>query len=346
MGFQWYTDEQRLRINLSNKAYQTMLEDMLLFREKERSTFINRVFKNFREQAIASSSLYLNRKREDFLLQTANVTCDETSKNLIIESLLKNEKEKLLQRIADQEHNKAVSKTYRMNNENLEFLTSEECQEEEFYDTRIGLYLKCVIEEYADLPYFQREKIYFKNFYDLAEMAIQTERLLKLTLQNGVKFYVYPYKLIEDTLSTRCYLAGYSVLCSDSSKTRQASSFRLPRLKNIQILKQSGHLTKQNVSDIENALEKRSIQFLLSEEEEIHVYLTDAGLERYHTKISQRPMKIAEKSTEHEYVFSCTPLQAENFFFQFGAEAKILKPDYLRQRFAEMYENAAELYKN
>lgn len=344
MGFRWYTDEQRLRINLSRKAYQTMQEDMALFHEKERSTFINRVFRNFYEQARASSALYLSQKKQEFSRLLSEIPCDEITKSSIIDSFIKQEKERLLQDLKKQEHNKSISKTYRINNENQEILNSDECLEDTFYDTRIGLYLKCVIEEYTELPYFQRERVYFREFYDLVETAIQTERLLKMTLPNGVKYYVYPYKLAEDALSSRTYLTGYLVLSSDPDKNKKIASMRLPRVKNIQILKQSGHLTKKNISDLENAIENRSVQFLLGEEEEIHVYLTDAGIERYYTKMSLRPLRIEEKSTEHEFVFYCTPLQAEYFFFQFGAEAKILKPDYLRQKFSAMYEAAAKAY--
>lgn len=343
MGFCWATNEQRLRINLSKKAYLTMTEDMVSFHEAERSSFINIVFKNYRDQAKASVSCFLERQKTEFLKNIEAASGSYEMKLSIAEHLFLQEQKKLLKYVNKLKQKKCYSRNYRINNENLEFLTSDECMENQFYDNRIGIYLKCILEEYAELPYSEREKIYFRESYDLVESAIRTQSLLKVTTENGLKFHVHPYKMIEDPLATRWYLAGYSSPISGEKKL-QTCSFRVPRLKNIQILKQSGHLTRQEISVLEHAIEKRTVQFLLSEEEEIRIYLTDEGIKEYNKRIYLRPVKDDEASTEHEYVFHCTTRQAEYFFFRFGANAKVLKPESLRQHFAEMYAVAHESY--
>jgi hypothetical protein len=45
------------------------------------------------------------------------------------------------------------------------------------------------------------------------------------------------------------------------------------------------------------------------------------------------------------YYFSCTPMQARNYFLPFGSAAQVLEPESLRQEFIRIYQEALENYK-
>ena len=70
----------------------------------------------------------------------------------------------------------------------------------------------------------------------------------------------------------------------------------------------------------------------------------EKGTQTFLKKLHSRPVKNEEKSTEYEYVFDCSELQAYNYFFSFGADAEILSPPSLRQKFADSYAAASKLY--
>lgn len=45
-----------------------------------------------------------------------------------------------------------------------------------------------------------------------------------------------------------------------------------------------------------------------------------------------------------DYVFFCTAWQAQNYFFKFGHNAKIIEPQYLAELFQRKYQSAAKQY--
>ncbi|HCT91220.1 MAG TPA: hypothetical protein DF613_07560 [Lachnospiraceae bacterium] len=322
-----------------------MSEDMFAFDESKRSAFMNRVFKNFRSQAKASVELYCQKQEEEIRGRLEEIDCDDEIREKIVGGYVTHECQTLRERIDWQTRNKAVGEIYRINNENLEYLRSAECRGDEFYGHRVGLYLKCVMEEYCALPYMEREKIFFKESYDKVKSAIRSHAVLKICMADGRRFYIYPYKLIEDMLSTRCYLVGYSKEAASAAKEKKMVSLRVPRLKSIQLLERRCRLTEREILDLEKTIAVRTVQFLVGEEEEIRVYLTDEGIRQYERQMYLRPIKDLDASTEHEYVFHCTPVQAEYYFFKFGAEARILKPENLKKRFARKYEAAVIAYR-
>ena len=85
--------------------------------------------------------------------------------------------------------------------------------------------------------------------------------------------------------------------------------------------------------------------------ERVVVKLTERGQKSYKTKLYSRPAKEPESSGD-TYVFYCSPLQAYNYFFPFGKEAKIIEPTSLREKFKNSYkiiyscDKCHELHKN
>jgi len=105
----------------------------------------------------------------------------------------------------------------------------------------------------------------------------------------------------------------------------------------------SGKLTEQQKANIRIGIEQKETQFLVGELHEIHVKLTPQGLKKYNAKVHLRP--LYETIIDDDiYVFRCTQMQIEFFFLEFGADAQIISPEPLRQRFADIYNAAAAAY--
>lgn len=359
MGFELYSEEQRVRITLSQKAFLIINEDMERFHISSRSTFMNTVFHNFYPSARSSPTLYMDDQKAKLQhIASTDLSCSDSPEHIsslgndevrekVVKHFLLYEEKHLLDDLRSQMKTKGrygeTSRIYRINTENLRYLLSEECEEAEYYQDRPGLYLKCILEEYAALPYIKREHIFFKSKYDIVSQALREEKLLKIT--TGRKTYkVWPFSLEADALSTREYLTGLSQDIKSPDARKSCASFRIPNAKDIKLLRQSGKLTQAERELLKEAISSRTVQFLFGEEEEIHVRLTEEGIHKYNSQIYMRPAYVEKLADKNEYIFRCTLRQAEYYFFKFGKDAEILSPDRLRSHFQTLYKDALAVY--
>jgi hypothetical protein len=75
---------------------------------------------------------------------------------------------------------------------------------------------------------------------------------------------------------------------------------------------------------------------------DVVVELTKVGKGLFNTMVFQRPEIISVDG--NQYKFRCTAMQADFYFFWFGAEAYIIEPLELRQKFGDRYYRAAISY--
>ena len=343
MGFE-LNEEQKVRISLSNHAYSIMKQDMAVFSVDKQATFINTIITNYHEDSMASLSLYLLKKRYEYL-ELFDGTPIEI-RNASARQLTLVEEKRVTKILKEMMKVKDVSKLYHINNENTDYLLNE-CEEDDFYKDRAGLFIKCLLEDYARLPFIEREQIYRKEVFELVEKACQTGTLMQVrTKVNNINqtFIVYPYKILPDTLNSQLYLACYTRKPDASPKEKREASFSMARLEKPKLLKQTSFLSNSDREKLEKNIAQRSIVYLLSEVAEIHVKLTETGKRFFHNRIVSRPIKNDELSTDNEYVFFCTEEQAFLYFFPFGKEAEIISPASLRERVIKGYKSACENY--
>lgn len=74
------------------------------------------------------------------------------------------------------------------------------------------------------------------------------------------------------------------------------------------------------------------------------VKFTEKGQKMYHRMLHLRPMFSAIRE-DRIYEFMITRRQAENYFFKFGHQVKILEPQELADKFSRRYESAARQYR-
>lgn len=344
-GFPLINEEQKVRIALSERAKITMYEDMDVFGTTKSASFINTVFRNFKDEAKSSVSLYLQQRGLELDRLFTDAKLDPVSKQISIEQILSVEKHELLKKIAEFNSAKGDSKLYHINDDNVKYLL-EDCDEEQYY-SRPGLYIRSVIEEYCSLPFIMRQRIYRREIYDIIEQACRETRILKIKANYNGKdqlFYVYPYKIVPDSFHTQSYLVCYSRKAEENDSDKIVASFSMARVSPPTMLAKTFHLNKQEIAYIESQLSQYSPAYLIGKPEQIKVKLTEKGKQSYQARLFSRPDKIESLSSDDIYTFNCTQQQIFNYFFPFGAEAEIISPDYLRTRFINAHEKALGRY--
>ena len=338
------SSNNKQHLNLSTLAYDVVLSDMFSFGEEKLSGFINTIFEYYSPIAEASIAQTLNRLSGTLSKSMSEVPGDERTKKRVLERLILQKKKSLIEKTLSYESGRSFK--FWLNKKNLEYLSepNSECSENLYYAKR-GRYIKSVIEEYARLPYVAREKIYFSPFVAEIQRAIHEERQLRLVTDKNVIYSVYPYEVLSDPLSTANYLVGYCTRYEYPEDEKRPCSFKISALKSVRLEKsKSAFLKNSTWEQLAQTISSRGVQFMVGNEAEIHVKLTEAGVNKYRRQTHLRPPLVREQ--DGTYIFQCTTAQAEFYFFKFGRDAEVLLPAELRARFKSMYEAAANIYNN
>ena len=267
-------------------------------------------------------------------------------------SLVKEYENKLLEKAYA--YPKGVGKKFRVNRQNVEILR--ESSASSFYHDSIGSYMKAVFEEYTALSQAERERVLFKETIDACQFAIAKRNKLKVSLQQRLsannsesytrKFYITPYTLSTDKNGLYNYLVGISeeIKSDGSLGEKRISSFRISRIQKISVMSSmSGFLSHQKIEEINKEISEKSLPYMAGDLISVEVAFTAKGLELFDRQLYLRPAAF-EKIDASTYVFHCTELQAIHYFFKFGRDAFIQKPQYLQEKFKSYYREAFEAY--
>ncbi len=336
------TNKQHL--NLSAPAFNVVQNDMFAFEEKTLSGFINRVFENYYQQADVSISLTLNKLQGELQQLFSDIPDNDRTKKLLIKKLIRQKEISLLEKVTS--YDKGVPFKFWLNKNNFNYLTENlsECTEESYYQSR-GKYIKCVIEEYARLPYVNREYIYYRPFMDSINEAIEKKKQLRVETKDGKIYNVFPYKILSDPLSIANYLVGYSRRYGFDENDLRPCSFRIATLESVKVeLSKSAFLSIDLQGILSKFISSRGVQFMVGKEADILIRLTEEGILKYQRQSHLRP-PLMERRPNNVFLFQCTTAQAEFYFFKFGRDAEILSPTELRSKFFEMYTSAQNVYR-
>lgn len=377
MSYQFVVDEfaneLKQHLNLSEPAWLVVSEDIKNFypteQEESFSGFLNRVFKNFYQFADATINLRFIEKTEELeKLYSSDEfkSFDKKTIALFIDKYTHVYEEELIEKAHS--YPSGHGEKFRINKENLNILR--DSLEGQNYEGSIGTYLKAIFEEYATKPVYQREQIFFGDIVNAISFAIAKQKKLKITLNERVsvagdkkyiqRYYVSPYKIVQDKANLYNYLVGYSEKINDiqvadeNGKVRKTSSIgekkicclRLSRINQVSMMTSMGaHLSADQKKELEDELVKRTPMFMLSSPISVKVKFTNKGLESFKRQGYMRPQFYEiDPKDKHIYTFQCTEIQAINYFFKFGWDAYIMEPDYLSLKFKERYENALKTY--
>lgn len=351
MAFYGFSDSHKIRVRISASATEIIKNDMDFFKFKSFSDIFNIIISNFKDNARASKTLYLQKKKNEILDALKGCQLDPLVQAQVCHALLYKEKltlEKKLKEYMKKKPNDDYKIRY-INNNNIDYLENE-CLEktDELYNTP-GAYLKCIIEEYCELPFSEREQIVKADIFSIIEDAIAAKYCLKIKAerQKGeiLIFIVKPYRIMSGPLGGLNYLVCKSYP-EGSFDSMRIASFAINRLDTPKKLKsEPARFSLKEETEIKERLQNIPPAYLTYDESEIHIKLTNNGKRRYQNLLFSRPIKDINKSTDDEYVFFCSLPQAYNYFFNFGDDVEILSPQELRDMFSVMYKKAYDIYK-
>lgn len=341
---------QRISLSLSLEAYATIISDIDVFQNGNNlDGFINRILTNFKETSDASISLAKEREREKYInwLKSSGTVDMSDEDSAFLNRLIAGYTTELTIKMNSFEN--GVSLKPRINNENYDDLNmgTSNFQEEEYY-SREGKYIKAILEEYARLSFYEREGVFFKNIIDCINEAIKIGNILKLKYTNRKQqqthITVRPYKIVSSSLLRYHYLVALPL---DSKTTSDILVLRISRIAETKKLSRTSHITIQERNIIDEIIRTRGIQYIVSQDSEIRVALSEQGYKLYKSILYLRPKytNITQKEDKWMLTFVCAEEQIKNYFFQFGKEAIVLSPKDLKQWFLDKYSDAAREYR-
>ena len=362
MGF-FISDENegKQHLNLSHSAWLVIEEDVRNFSNGAKynlSGFLNRVFKNFYQEAEATiSQRFLNKYDELVAMFSSHEfkSMDKKTTETYISKILEVYEKSLIEKANSYEKGKGDK--FRINKENVEILR--ESSEKIYYDDSVGAYLKAVFEEYAQKPMYEREQIYFKDVMDVLRSAISQKKPVKMSILKKIdpnnhesyarKFYFIPYKIVQDKTRMFNYVIGYSEeIMGEGNETgpKTAVCYRISRIDHLLIMSsRSGFISKADCEAIDQMIIEKEPQFLVGEVIELKVKFTDKGVENFNRQLYMRPLDFDKvEGEDNTYVFRCTEIQAINYFFKFARDAEVLAPESTREKFVQRYRDAYMLY--
>lgn len=338
--------EARQHLNLSELAFEIIENDKAAFLEKpSRQRIINMVLRNFMDSADALIDTSTARYEEALRLRLLAIP-DGEKKNEIISALVETYRHDLVQ--TSTHYPKGHAFKMQLDKENFEAMM-EWRDVGGYYGGIPGRFLKAVIEEYARKTQYEREGILLRGSIEELQSCIDAHQLVVITL-NGIRqsrHEVRPFLICSDPGCNYHYLVGMTRKAGTAYPERVAS-FRISRINAIKrSYSRSGKITSVQAREIEQKLRDDGVQFLLQDSETIRVRLTAQGKKMYDSQAHLRPRFSESKElSDGSWLFSfgCTQMQAEFYFFKFGADATIEHPSELKERFLNKYLMAVDSY--
>lgn len=335
--------DYKQHLNLSTYAFEVIQNDIRSFMEKPSlSGFINKVLEEYIEIAEASISRAYGKKMDDLSDMLRDIP-NSDDKEKIINILSEKYRDDLISISNNYPREQYVK--FRLNKHNFNLLFENDCPEEQYYDSQ-GKYIKAIVEEYSRKTPLEREAIFFCDRIAYIQSCIDSGNLLRINSRNNWTYEVKPYRIQSDTSALYHYLIGIASSPADRDKAPKIASFRISFLREISMRPKSyksGRITNEEKELIEKQVQSKGVQFLLGENQEIRVRLSNKGKKMYDTQLHLRPI-TSRVDADGTYVFFCTPSQIEYYFFKFGSDAEILFPEELRIRFQNKYKDALNKY--
>jgi predicted DNA-binding transcriptional regulator YafY len=324
-----------------------------------RAGILNRVFENFYEHSKVSVPLQIEARRRE--LSDILIDFPEQDREAVVARLVESFRKDLISEILGLLKHGASDMAWNMTiRKDLGSLLENLCKRGFFsYSNEMelsrGKYMGAVFEEYAMLPFVERERMYSHSLFESIEDAIEFKRAINIIYtQDKVPYFVIPHFLETDKLSMYNYLVGYARRAGSQDKTLSIHSFRLSKIHSVEIDRHlkpglgelSSNQRAEQLARIKKSREKLGTMFISDEDKttQIEVRLTPKGKQKYIEQVHMRPSGQLKPDSDDVYIFICPQRQAEYYFWKFGDDAEVLSPPALREKFSAKYKEALEQY--
>ncbi len=196
-------------------------------------------------------------------------------------------------------------------------------------------YFRSLLASYTAMPRNEREKILFIDTIEALNRAIENGHTVWFsTAASGTyRRTVIPYRIVSSKEEFFNYL-----LCESRGK---AHTFRISRIRKVFEGNRKSAVTPSVKEDLERMI-KYGPQFVIRNDPEIRVRLSDKGKERFQSFYLHRP--VPDQIDGDVYIFRCSEDQVLNYFSRFGQSAFIESPASLRRKAERFYHDAYDLY--
>lgn len=214
-----------------------------------------------------------------------------------------------------------------------------------------------LLEQFTLLPLSEREIVYCYHQYTSIKQAMDKKEILIVKQLTEKEFEVKPFDIRIDENTLSYYLIGYSRL-KGSSGGFESHSFKLSRIKECRSKHKEAILSYTEIKTIKEINDKFGSAYIprnliKKDIEKTIVRLTKNGYENLYLRIisHQRPIPVTppkqislEGEDYYDLTFDCSYQHIRNYFFSFGAEAEVISPLWLRERFMADYKRSLERY--
>ncbi len=202
-------------------------------------------------------------------------------------------------------------------------------------DSTASGYFRQMFSSYVSMPRDEREKIIFKDQYELIRKAIREGREISFVRTGRLQkvYTVSPYLIA----SAKEELFNY-VLCSlDGSP----ATFRLSRIAKVIFTGRPSLISSETEHFLKETAEKGP-QFVITEDQDICVRLSRRGQSLFRSMYLHRP--VPEEVRDDLYYFRCSENQILQYFSRFGKDAVILSPAALKEKMKRYYKEGLQAY--
>lgn len=214
-------------------------------------------------------------------------------------------------------------------------------------ESHLPRYLARLLISYCEKPISERERIVFKDKYDLLIECCRMKQPVFFTTgsQKVSKHTVLPYDIVVGREELFNFLLCQEV--NPKTTKLEAHAYRLNRLDTVSRSNGAIELDNAIVSYLEK-MKKYGAQYEINDDEQICVRVNETGWRLFNTGIYfGKPIleKYEREGEAYLLYFICSKNQVELYFRRFGKDAEVIYPETLRQRMIQFYENALMTYK-
>lgn len=324
---------EKIKITLNTYTYNIILKDCELFgfyknnNELNKNAFLNTLIVNYYDKFNANENNLKNSLLK--VLDDTNIKNNDETLEKLLNIIRKNKEVENYDKsqIINLKPTKFSESTISVIENNLSLYSS------------LSSYYRNMFSSYAQIPLNLRERIIFKENYELILQSIKEQKQVNITLNNGFVYKnVFVYKISNSIEELFNYV---SLQKSDNT----FSTLRLANIKFVHILN-----TKRVVNDTTIEIFERQIKcgveypFYNLNEEEIIVKLNETGLKMFKKIYLYRPIPF--KIENDLYYFNCSYNQIEHYFKRFGSNAIVISPINLTKNLNKYYFYASKAYYN
>ncbi len=324
--------EYKFDLKLTKREQYTIQSDMSLFNCEKIGTFCNRVFKNYYQKFQCPQWETISKR----------IKISKTEQKIGTSVKLQKDNWPIL--------DKEIGRNFE----------GEERYTDDIFNLISSNYVNLLLKEYAQKPLYDRERIYFKESFEIIKNAKDLKKQVKITT-GGRYFQCSIYDVTEESNNT--YIICKSAEIKDGKLEEwKYASFRFLYITDVREVDEDSCIDEFDEMEIQDKIFYNGIQFFLDDVELIKVRFSDVGIKKYNSIRNLRPAEdygweIKDKEKKEAFkqkksrddlnnikTFKCTRKQIEYYLFQFGGDAEILEPKELREEFLKEYKKAVEAY--